>query len=121
MTAGRATPMILETEVAAPPSGNLGPVTTELPDSPPTVRQVPTERTFHGDTVSDEFAWLAEKENPDTIAYLEGRNAWTKRGTAPLADLQDTVFGEIKSRTQETDLSVPSRKGGYWYYTRTVE
>jgi oligopeptidase B len=32
-----------------------------------------------------------------------------------------TVFNEIKTRTQETDLSVPARKGGYWYYTRTVE
>src|SRR4029453_12123274 len=96
MTAGRATPMILETEVAAPPSGNLGPVTTELPDSPPPGRQGPTERPFHGDTVSDEFAWLAEKENPDTIAYLEGENAWTKRATAHLADLQDTAVREIK-------------------------
>jgi oligopeptidase B len=103
------------------PSSNLGGVTIELPDSPPTVRQTPAERTFHGDTVTDEFAWLAEKENPDTIAYLEAENAWTEKATAHLAELRDTVFGEIKSRTQETDLSVPSRKGGYWYYTRTEE
>ena len=46
-------------------------VTTDMPTTPPAVRQVPAERTFHGDTVTDEFSWLAEKENPDTIAYLE--------------------------------------------------
>jgi oligopeptidase B len=96
-------------------------VTTETPDSPPTVRQVPSERTFHGDTVTDEYAWLANKEDPATIAYLEAENAWTDRTTAHLAGLRDTIFQEIKNRTQETDLSVPTRKGDFWYYTRTVE
>ncbi|OJF15290.1 oligopeptidase B [Couchioplanes caeruleus subsp. caeruleus] len=96
-------------------------MTTDMPTTPPAVRQVPTERTFHGDTVTDEFAWLAEKENPDTIAYLEAENAWTQRATAHLGGLRSTIFEEIKGRTQETDLSVPQRKGGYWYYTRTVE
>jgi len=92
-----------------------------MPTTPPAVRQVPAERTFHGDTVTDEFSWLAKKDDPDTIAYLEAENAWTKAATAHLDELQATIFDEIKGRTQETDLSVPSRKGGYWYYTRTVE
>jgi oligopeptidase B len=96
-------------------------VTTDKPQTPPTVRQSPHERTFHGDTVTDEYSWLAEKENPDTIAYLEAENAWTSAATAHLNGVQDTVFNEIKGRTRETDLSVPSRKRGYWYYTRTVE
>ena len=95
-------------------------MTTE-PAAPPTVRRVPSERSHHGDTVIDEFAWLARKDDPDTIAYLEAENAWTERSTAHLADLRAAVFGEIRSRTQETDLSVPSRKGAYWYYTRTEE
>ncbi len=95
-------------------------MTTE-PAAPPTVRQVPSERTHHGDTVIDEFAWLARKDDPDTIAYLEAENAWTEKSTAHLAELRTAVFGEIRSRTQETDLSVPSRKGAYWYYTRTEE
>src|SRR3954470_3111620 len=105
----------------AGPPGNVAPVTTETPDSPPTVRAVPSERTFHGDTVTDEYAWLADKDDPQTLAYLEAENAWTQKATAHLAELRDTVFDEIRSRTQETDLSVPGRKGGYWYYTRTVE
>jgi oligopeptidase B len=94
------------------------PVTIE---GPPTARQAPTERTFHGDTVVDEFAWLMAKEDPATIAHLEAENAWTEQATAHLAGLRETVFQEIKGRTQETDLSVPSRKGRFWYYTRTEE
>ncbi|WP_204297469.1 S9 family peptidase [Actinoplanes campanulatus] len=90
-------------------------------EGPPTARQVPSERTFHGDTVTDEFAWLTVKDAPETVALLEAENAWTDQATAHLEDLRGTVFQEIRSRTQETDLSAPTRKGGFWYYTRTLE
>jgi oligopeptidase B len=88
---------------------------------PPSAKQVPHERTFHGDTVIDEYAWLADKDDPDTIAYLTAENAYTAAATAGLTSLQDEIFAEIKARTQESDLSVPVRKGEWWQYARTVE
>ncbi len=90
-------------------------------NTPPVAKRVPTERTHHGDTVIDEYAWLTDKEDPETIAYLEAENAFLKERTAHLEDLREQVFQEIKGRTQETDLSVPSRKGGWWYFSRTEE
>ena len=84
-------------------------------------KQVPTERTHHGDTVTDPYAWLADPKDPEVIAYLEAENAYTEALTAGLADLRSAVFDEIKARTQETDLSVPVRKGNWWRYSRTVE
>lgn len=87
----------------------------------PAAKRIPTERVHHGDTVIDEYAWLTDKDDPDTIAYLKAENEYTESATAHLAALRETVFSEIRKRTKETDLSVPSRKGGYWYYTRTVE
>ncbi|WP_239137337.1 S9 family peptidase [Sphaerisporangium rufum] len=90
-------------------------------DKPPVAKKVQAERTHHGDTVIDEYAWLADKEDPDTVTYLEAENTFTQAHTRHLADLQETVFQEIKGRTQETDLSVPTRKGGWWYYSRTEE
>ncbi|MFG3420099.1 S9 family peptidase [Micromonospora sp. NPDC048063] len=94
-------------------------MTTETPV--PTAKRVPSERTHHGDTVIDEYAWLATKDDPATIAYLTTENAYTEARTAHLDGLRADLFEETRRRTQETDLSVPSRKGGYWYYTRTVE
>ncbi|WP_231930418.1 S9 family peptidase [Friedmanniella luteola] len=93
---------------------------------PPTADRRPHQRTHHGDTVTDHYEWLRDKEDPEVIAHLEAENRYTEARTAHLADLTDAVFGEIKARTQETDLSVPSyaahRGGGaYWYYSRTVE
>jgi len=81
----------------------------------------PIERTHHGDTFVDDYEWLRDKTSPDTIAYLEAENAYTKARTAHLATLREQIFDEIKLRTQETDLSVPSRQGGHWYYVRTAE
>ncbi|WP_291045601.1 S9 family peptidase [Herbiconiux sp.] len=90
-------------------------------DNAPKARRIPLERTHHGDTVIDPFEWLRDKENPEVIAYLEAENAWTEQETAHLAGLRQTIFDEIKGRTQETDLSVPVRDGGHWYFTRTAE
>jgi oligopeptidase B len=89
--------------------------------SPPSAKQVPFERTHHGDTVIDPYAWLANPKDPEVVGYLEAENAYMSGLTAGLSDLRAAVFGEIKARTQETDLSVPVRKGGWWRYARTVE
>jgi oligopeptidase B len=88
---------------------------------PPSAKRVPTERTHHGDIVVDEYAWLAAKDDKETIAFLEAENAFTQAITARQQGLREAIFAEIKSRTKETDLSVPTRKGGWWYYARTVE
>lgn len=105
------------------------------PAEPPLADRRPTRREHHGDVFDDPYEWLRDKNDPDVIAYLEAENAYTEARTAHLADLTEAVFTEIRSRTQETDLSVPTYTvhtdtartdltgGGsaYWYYVRTVE
>ncbi|MEH6795772.1 MAG: S9 family peptidase [Rhodococcus sp. (in: high G+C Gram-positive bacteria)] len=89
--------------------------------TPPVAKKVPHERTHHGDTFIDNYEWLRAKEDPEVIAYLEAENVYTEQQTAGLESLRGKIFDEIKSRTQETDLSVPTRMGQWWYYSRTVE
>ncbi|OZC62892.1 oligopeptidase B [Rhodococcus sp. 15-725-2-2b] len=89
--------------------------------TPPVAKKVPHERTHHGDTFIDNYEWLRAKDDPEVIAYLEAENAYTEQQTAGLESLRGKIFDEIKSRTQETDLSVPTRMGQWWYYSRTVE
>ncbi|MFE3701496.1 S9 family peptidase [Nocardia tengchongensis] len=87
----------------------------------PIANRVPTERVHHGDVFIEEYEWLRDKENPEVIAYLEAENAYTEAQTAKLGPLREKIFEEIKGRTQETDLSLPTRMGDYWYYSRTFE
>ncbi len=89
--------------------------------TPPVAKTVTHERVHHGDTFVDQYEWLRDKESPETIAYLESENAYTKARTDHLEELRETLFGEIKARTKETDLSVPTRIGQHWYYGRSLE
>jgi oligopeptidase B len=73
--------------------------------------------------VADPWAWLIDRDDPETIAYLEAENAYAGQFFAEpdRAALVDAIYDEIKSRVQETDLSVPVLHHGWWYVTRTVE
>jgi len=89
--------------------------------TPPEAAKVPTERINHGDNYVDNYEWMRDKEHPDTLAHLHAENAFTSARTSHLNVLQEQIFEEIKARTQETDLSVPVRRGQWWYFNRTEE
>jgi len=80
-------------------------------------------RERHGRSAVDPYGWLRDDErtDPDVLAHLEAENAHTAEVLAPTAELQEEIFQEIKTRVQETDLSVPTRSQGWWYYHRTIE
>lgn len=91
------------------------------PTTPPIAKRVETRREHHGDVFIDPYEWLRDKENPEVIAYLEAENDYVDQATAHLEPLRQKIFDEIKARTKETDLSVPTRRGDWWYYARTFE
>ncbi len=96
-------------------------MTRDLASTPPSAPARPTIRRHHGDEVRDDYEWLRAKEDAEVIAHLGAENAYTEARTAHLAGLRQRIFDEIKARTLETDLSVPTRQGSWWYYGRTVE
>jgi oligopeptidase B len=88
---------------------------------PPVAERRPHQTEHHGRTRVDDYEWLREKESPETVGYLEAENAYTEARTDHLADLRQSIFDEIKARTRETDLSVPTRNRDHWYYARSFE
>ena len=89
--------------------------------TPPRPARRPLERTFHGQSFTDPYAWLIDPDDPDTLPHLEAENAWTDAATNGTAPLSEKIFEEIRRRTRETDLSVPVRDGAWWYHQRTEE
>ena len=49
---------------------------------PPTAKRLPHIRRMHGDETVDDWYWLLDRDDPDTIQYLEAENAYTDRGDA---------------------------------------
>ena len=76
-------------------------------------------QTLHGDQLQDDYFWLRERENPEVKAYLENENAYTDAFMKPTEALQKTLYDEMLGRIKETDLSVPYRERGWFYYSRT--
>ena len=89
--------------------------------NPPIAKQEALIREFHGRSFVDEYEWMRNKESQDTLDYLNAENTYTEAKTAHLKQLTENVFEEIKSRVKQTDMSVPSRAGDYWYYGRSEE
>ena len=90
---------------------------TESAPKPPTARQDRHQTIHHDITLSDDYAWLREKENPDVTAYLEAENAYAEAVMAPLAGLREELYQEMLSHVKQTDVSVPYRDGAWWYYS----
>jgi len=61
--------------------------------------------------IHDPWAWLRNKNDPNTITYLEEENAYANQWFAQSEPSINTLFEEIKSRVQETDMSVPTQHG----------
>ncbi len=89
--------------------------------TPPDAPRHPHLISAHGDDREDPWFWLRQREDPAVLAYLEAENAYTEEATAPLAALRSGLFEEMKARIKETDMSVPTRRGPWWYYSRTEE
>ncbi|APT91947.1 protease 2 [Corynebacterium phocae] len=81
----------------------------------------PMTREFHGRSFVDNYEWLRDKQSPETLDYLNAENAYTESKTKQLETLTENIFQEVKSRVKETDMSVPTRRGDYWYYGRSIE
>jgi oligopeptidase B len=88
---------------------------------PPIAPRKHTETALHGVILTDDYAWLRDKEDPEVTAYLEAENAYAEAVMAPLSGLREELYKEMLSHVKQTDVSVPFREGDWWYYTRTEE
>lgn len=96
-----------------------GPQTPEL--SAPIAPKIPKIRVHHQDEFVDNYEWMRDKDSATLLEHLQAENAYTAARTKTLAPLEEDIFNEIKNRTQESDISVPVRKGNWWLYSRTEE
>jgi oligopeptidase B len=86
--------------------------------APPVAKKMHTENHIHGGTLVDDYRWLREKSNPEVAQYLETENAYTDAIMKPTEPLQKKLYDEMVSHIKETDVNVPYKDGGYFYYSR---
>ena len=89
--------------------------------APPTAPRKDHAQVFHGRSFADPYYWLREKGTPDVEKYLEAENAYVEATSADLKPFSEALYQELLGRIKQTDLSVPTRIGRFYYYRRTVE
>lgn len=89
--------------------------------TPPIAKKLPKTVTLHGDERVDDYGWLRDKISPETLAYLNAENAYADAMTKSTEPLAKKLYDEMLGRIKQTDIQVPYRKDGYFYYTRTIE
>ena len=88
---------------------------------PPIAAKKPRSFEIHGYTLKDDYFWLREKSSPEVVKYLEAENAYTEATMKGTKAFQESLYAEMLGRIKQTDLSVPTRIGDYFYYSRTEE
>jgi len=94
--------------------------------SPPKADRRPKSDTRHGITRTDDYAWLRADnwqevmQDPGVLGddirqHLEAENAHAEGYFAPLENLCDTLFAEMKGRIKQDDSTVPAADGAYAY------
>lgn len=86
---------------------------------PPIAKKSCKELTSHNHTREDLYFWMNDRSNPDVMDYLKQENAYKEGAMKHTDKLQKDLFAEIKAKIKQEDQSVPYKKNGYFYYTRT--
>jgi len=74
---------------------------------PPVAPRRPVTHLAHEDARPDDWHWLANRDDPAVVEYLETENAYADAVLGPTAPLQERLFEQIRSRVAETDVSAP--------------
>jgi oligopeptidase B len=89
--------------------------------APPQAPREAHEAVVHGEVRADDYFWLRDRSDPRVVEYLDAENLYTETVMGPTKALQQDLYDEFLSRIQQTDVSAPTRRGPYRYYTRTEE
>src|SRR5258707_5608429 len=84
--------------------------------APPVAKKVPKTAEINGHTMVDNYYWLRDKKNPEVKAYLAAENSYTDALMKAMEGLRKTLYDEMLSASKETDVEVPYKEGGYFYY-----
>ena len=81
----------------------------EQPPKPPTAKKVPKATQIHGYTVTDDYAWMADKTktDKDVLTYLKAETDYADAMMKPSAGFQEALYKEMLARIKETDEPDP--------------
>ncbi|HEY7114274.1 MAG TPA: prolyl oligopeptidase family serine peptidase [Thermoanaerobaculia bacterium] len=84
---------------------------------PPPTRKVDVRETVQGVEISDPYRWLENQNSPETRAWIDAQNAYTKRVLAavPGRGALEKRLGEL---LKVDVVTTPTERGGRYFFSR---
>lgn len=77
--------------------------------------------TSHGVSRVDDYYWMRDRNDPETMKYLETESDYLEETLGHTKSLREALYSEMRGRIQETDSTVPEKRGEYFHYERHEE
>ena len=84
----------------------------------PAAPKRPQELTKHGITRIDDYYWLRDRNDPETMKYLHSESDYLEEMMQHTRPLQEKLYSEMRARIKEEDTTVPEKRGDFFYYER---
>lgn len=86
---------------------------------PPIAPKKPKETVVHGEVLRDDYHWLRDRLDPDTMAYIEAENRYTDEVMSRAEGLRGELYDELVRRTAEEDSEPRTRIDEFYYNSKT--
>ncbi|MDB5198279.1 MAG: protease 2 [Chitinophagaceae bacterium] len=74
--------------------------------------------TEHGHQRVDDYFWMNNAADSNVINHLKEENAYVEGYMKHTETVQKKIYDELIARIPGRDESLPTKRNGYWYYTR---
>ena len=86
--------------------------------APPKARKEDINEVIHGITIADPYRWLEDQTSPETRAWIDGENRYTRSLLDPIPG-RDAIRKRLTELEKVDTLSTPQERGGrYFFYRR---
>ena len=89
--------------------------------TPPQIKKERKVFVEHGKERTDDYYWLSNAKDSNVIRHLQAENAYVDAYMKHTEPLQKKLYNELVGRIEQKYTSLPTKRNGYWYYTRFDE
>ena len=95
--------------------------TFSFAQSPPVIKKETKVFDEHGKKRSDDYYWLSNPSDSNVINHLKSENAYVESMLKHTEPMQKKLYDELVGRIEQKSASLPTKRNGWWYYTRFDE
>jgi prolyl oligopeptidase len=88
-------------------------------EGPPVTKTMPVTETLHGVTITDPYRWLEDQDSPETRAWLDAQNGYTRAYLTGIP-WREKLRQRLTEISRVDSVSTPAVRHGRYFFTRRL-